>query len=188
MTYIFRFVVTHDDGMAPNSQDGLLSLVTCKPAVRRQASVGDWVIGYRSKKLGGLSFVGQVSRKLLIGDYQAEFPDRRDAVYRRIGFNPNGSEKLERLRPDYHSDEYLWKRDMRGRFALVFEPYWYWGCDGFTPPEFVADMAHYHVGHARKASTAQVEALKDWLTIPGGHLGEPCSPDVIRRRVCGGGC
>lgn len=188
MTAIFRFVVTHDDGMAPCSQDGLLSLVTCKPNIRLKADVGDWLIGYRRKKLGGLTFVGQVSQKLEMGDYQNTFPERRDAVYRRIGKKPNGREILEPLRDDYHETEKLRGRDMRGRYALLFEPYWYWGCDGGIAPEFIADMAHYWVGHARKATPTQVQRLTEWLTFPGGHLGEPCAPDLINRQNCGGGC
>lgn len=187
MTYIFRFAVTYDDGMAPNSQDGMLSLLSCKPDVRLQARVGDWAIGYRSKRLGGLCFAGKIARKLTIGDYQAEFSDRRDAVYRSVGFSLTGNEQLEQLRPDYHAKHDLWKKDIRGRYVLLFDPYWYWGCAGHTPPEFVADMAHPYVGHARKASAAQVHALEEWLgTEPAGHLGEPCDPSVVKRRLCGG--
>lgn len=182
---IWRFTITYDDGMAPCSQDGMLSLLSCKRRVREWAKVGDWLVAYRQKHLGGISFVGRVSRKMTIGDYQLEFPDRRDAVYRRIGYNADGSEQLERLRLDYHPEQELWERDMNGRFVLLFDPYWYWGCDGHTPPEFVMDMVHYR-GQKAATTPAQLQALTEWLTFPGGHLGEPCSPDVVKRRLCGG--
>jgi Nucleotide modification associated domain 2 len=54
---IWRYVLAHDSGMAPCPQDSKLTLSCCKPTIRKNARVGDWVIGFMPKKYG----IGQVA-------------------------------------------------------------------------------------------------------------------------------
>lgn len=49
MTRLFSYVLRIDDGAAPNPFWGLCTLTICKPAIRRTAKIGDWVIGTGSK-------------------------------------------------------------------------------------------------------------------------------------------
>lgn len=42
---VFSYVVVSDTGFAPNPFHGFLTLACCKPRIRHQAKVGDWVIG-----------------------------------------------------------------------------------------------------------------------------------------------
>lgn len=44
-TTLYSYVLTHDSGFAPNVSNGYCTLATCKPAIRMNANVGDWVIG-----------------------------------------------------------------------------------------------------------------------------------------------
>lgn len=46
---LFTYVVARDFGFAPNPFGGACTLATCKPDIRRQAAVGDWVAGIASK-------------------------------------------------------------------------------------------------------------------------------------------
>lgn len=48
MTRLFSYVVTRDYGFAPNPFHGYCTLATCKPLIRKQANVGDWVVGTTS--------------------------------------------------------------------------------------------------------------------------------------------
>lgn len=41
---IYRYVLTSDTGMAPSIDQGVVSLATCKPVIRRCAGPGDWVV------------------------------------------------------------------------------------------------------------------------------------------------
>lgn len=45
MPRAFSYVVKRDYGFAPNPFYGILTLATCKPLIRRGASVGDFIIG-----------------------------------------------------------------------------------------------------------------------------------------------
>jgi hypothetical protein len=51
----FSYIITRDYGFAPNPFGGYCTLATCKPRIRRQANIGDWVIalGSRQQNLGG---------------------------------------------------------------------------------------------------------------------------------------
>lgn len=182
MTSIWRYVLKYDNGMAPCLQDGLLTLTCCKPRIRLGAREGDWVIGFLPKgmsRVPRVAWAGQVSKVILLGEYQADHPHRYDAIYRRTGLSWEGNEILEPLRDDYHDDEDSRSRDRRGRNALVFSPFWYWGREAVEAPEAVADMAHPFIGEsARGSSPERVQALEEWLNAiapPGGH-GQPRDP------------
>jgi hypothetical protein len=49
---LYSYVVTHDTGFAPNPFFGYCTLACCKPAIRRSAQVGDWVVGLTPKSRG----------------------------------------------------------------------------------------------------------------------------------------
>lgn len=52
MPRIFRYVVRYDSGVAPRPFDGYCSLAICKPKIRANAIVGDWIIGFRTRSPG----------------------------------------------------------------------------------------------------------------------------------------
>lgn len=51
-SYLFTYVIARDFGFAPNPFHGTCTLATCKPGIRKSASVGDWVLGVAGKGLG----------------------------------------------------------------------------------------------------------------------------------------
>lgn len=44
-TAVWSYVLKHDSGFAPNTSHGYCTLATCKPKIRKNAEIGDWVIG-----------------------------------------------------------------------------------------------------------------------------------------------
>ncbi len=46
MARFYRYVLAHDNGTAPCPQNGLLTLATCKPAIRKTASAGDLIAAF----------------------------------------------------------------------------------------------------------------------------------------------
>jgi Nucleotide modification associated domain 2 len=57
---LYSYCLRYDDGAAPNPYWGVCTVVICKPAIRRTAHVGDWVVGLGavSSPIGDIS--GQV--------------------------------------------------------------------------------------------------------------------------------
>lgn len=45
MPNLYSYVLRVDDGAAPNPYGGVCTLTICKPAIRRKAEPGDWIVG-----------------------------------------------------------------------------------------------------------------------------------------------
>lgn len=174
MSRIWRYVLKSDAGYAPCIDDGILTLCTCKPGIRMSAVRGDWVMGFIPKRLGigRVAWVGCVKEVLPMGDYELRFRGRRDVIYSRIGWYPDGREELEHYGGSYHNSAKAMTRDARGRNALVFEPFWYWGKDAPLAPKGLAELAHYYVGQTTRNTTPEtIERLQKWVSQwePGVH-------------------
>jgi hypothetical protein len=83
---VYVYKLTTDNGGAPATYRGLLSLAICKPKIRAKAEVGDWLIGIAGKSLrpgAALIYVAQVTQVLEGGSYYSDrrFSKRPDAVY-----------------------------------------------------------------------------------------------------------
>lgn len=72
---LYSYVVARDYGFAPNPHYGFCTLATCKPILRRKASIGDWVIGTgaASNHLSGhLVYAMRVSEIMTFNEYFAD--------------------------------------------------------------------------------------------------------------------
>lgn len=190
MTRIYRYILTHDGGMAPCPEGGLITLGTCKPVIRRCARPGDWVVGFRPGSLsrGLLLWAGKVDRKLTHGEYQRTHPRRTDAVY-RLGADG----QYERLAPEYHPNQDEMDRDTREP-VLLFDPqhsHYFHG----VPQPLPDDLFHLAAagrGHrVTEAAPAEVARLEAWLSglgpvLPGREVysGRTCGTSSRRKRRC----
>ena len=69
---LYSYVVARDYGFAPNPFYGICSLATCKPVLRRKASIGDWVVGTGSASnglAGHLVYAMRISEIMSFEDY-----------------------------------------------------------------------------------------------------------------------
>jgi len=100
---LYSYIVTHDTGFSPNPFWGYCTLAACKPAIRRKASVGDWIVGLSPKADGNkLIYAMQVEEILSYDNYYrdgrfaAKIPDyNKGKVVYKCGDNiykplPNG--------------------------------------------------------------------------------------------------
>jgi hypothetical protein len=191
MSRIWRYILANDGGYAPCIDGGVLTLCTCKPRIRAGAAVGDWVIGFMPKRLGTgrVAWAGCVSKVLSLGDYGEQYASRRDAIYMRIGWHADGREDLRHYGGPYHNSAKAIARDVRGRCALIFDPFWYWGGDAREAPPELAKLAHYYVGQTTKGSTLEaINLLRSWLSgSPPGIHGTP-RVAATTRHACASAC
>ena len=47
---LYSYVIKHDSGFAANPFCGYCTLADCKPAIRRTAKVGDWIVSARYRE------------------------------------------------------------------------------------------------------------------------------------------
>ena len=102
---IFSYVVSRDFGFAPNPFFGFCTLATCKPKIRKDAKVGDWIIGTNStikKNPKHLIFAMKVEEKIAFNEYWTDprFINKRPIL--------SGSRKYQYGDNIYHKENNEW--------------------------------------------------------------------------------
>src|SRR5262245_52664126 len=97
---LYSYCLRYDTGAAPNPFWGVCTLVICKPAIRRTAQTGDWVVGLGAKSAalgdqsGQVVYAMCVTRRMSMQEYDAycrrhlpeKIPDwGSDDFKRRVG-------------------------------------------------------------------------------------------------------
>lgn len=146
MQRLFSYIVAFDSGSAPNPNDGMCSLAICKPAIRRTAKPGDWVIGLDEAPNNlRIVYAMRVEHSLSWEDYIATCggkmlpPDgfHGPTLHRRI---PQGSldpgdciwtdwERSHRPLDSYsgHDEDSFVPDVLRGGRVLISRYFWYFG-------------------------------------------------------------
>lgn len=151
---LYRYVIDHDKGFAPNPFFGVCTLACCKPSIRKYAETGDIVVGFGPKKYkldGQIIYWMEVDE---IIDFSTYWEDPRfrmkrpqmggslclcfgDNIYHRC---PDTGEWIQE--ESFHSDPNSLvglgnlKRDTgRTEKVLIGREYAYWGGFALAPPE-----------------------------------------------------
>ena len=148
----YAYKMRHDYGFAPNPFGNICTLATCKPKIRRNAEIGDWIFGTGSKKMGlkyHLIYLMQVSNKITFQQYwddpkyEVKKPAQNGSLLRLHGdniYHENGQGKIvqcESLHSNYDgstNDAHL-KRDTKGKYVLISNNYYYFGEKNFLLPD-----------------------------------------------------
>jgi hypothetical protein len=149
---IFAYVLRVDSGFAPNPFHGWCTLACCKPAIRRKARPGDWILGITPRSQGNrIAYAMRVAESLSFAQYwsdprfQAKRPRRRTgaSVVEKCGDNcyqPSGDDEYRQL-PSQHwdhennrEDQRRKAGDLRGKYVLVGQRFCYYGADAKTFP------------------------------------------------------
>lgn len=182
MGKVYMYVVDRDFGFAPNPFHGYCTLATCKPRIRKQAEVGDWVLGMGGKRLkatGRCVFAMRVTEKLTFNDYwlSPRFFDKRpvrngsqrmmvgDNIYyfdaatqewhqaNSHHSNADGSINVDNLTRDTHSPN-----------VLVSQYFFYFGSEApVVPPELLGGMGYKNPRDYRVFKHGEANTLINWL-------------------------
>lgn len=178
MPTLFSYILPNDAGFAPNPFWGVCTLVTCKPAIRRAAEKGDWIVGLGSSRSslgdvrGKVVYAMRVSDKMTMHEYDAwvreecpeKIPDMRSKDWRRkLGDAVyDYSEVPPRKRPGLHGREDR-ERNLRGKFALISDHFYYFGDDPEPLPDHLAEIAYVRRAHRSKTNKRFVEPFEQWI-------------------------
>lgn len=103
LLYSYRMVA--DTGFAPNPYFGVLSLATCKPGMRGNASIGRelnagndvWIAGWVTSHVTNvpltgreLIWLGRVTKQISIADYWENYPDKRPVPQEQVAASAQG--------------------------------------------------------------------------------------------------
>jgi len=196
---LFSYVVRYDSGFAPNPFHGCCTLATCKPEIRKQASVGDWVVGTGSadakiRRGGHLVHAMKVTAVLSTRCYwhdprfEAKKPNQYHSWVSASGDNiyePLGPLQWRQLdsyhsQPDGTPNQHHVRRDTRVERVLVSEDYVYFGGQGPKVPEQFqrgANMGLVHAGpgYRRIHEDNVIDSFEGWVRSLGvtGYQGRP---------------
>jgi Nucleotide modification associated domain 2 len=189
---LYTYVLAVDDGAAPNPYGGVCTLTICKPAIRKTAQVGDWIVGLGSAngpKGQDLSlhvvYAMEVSRKLRYEEYwnectatlRSKIPVwERDAAFEhQVGdciYEPVADGKFWQHQGVHKAGNY--DGDVSGRFALLAdERFFYFGDSPVRLPEEFEGMRHRTQGHKVHLNNDLKGLVVPWMAGGFGRGLEP---------------
>lgn len=179
---VFTYVIDHDLGFAPNPFHGVCTLAACKPFIRRNAEVGDLILGTGSKpnKIDGrLSYWMKVSKIITFDEYwrspsyQAKRPTMNGSRMQQYGDNiyHRDSETGDwRQANSFHSADdgalsppNLLRDTGKTERVLLGDDFAYWGAEGPAIPDYLSDFVHKTQGHRCSYGADRIAALQAWL-------------------------
>ncbi|MFM9866194.1 Nmad2 family putative nucleotide modification protein [Achromobacter xylosoxidans] len=200
MARIYSYVVRYDSGFAPNPFYGYCTLATCKPSIRRSASVGDWVVGSGSndrtiRRGGHLVYAMRVTDTLTFDGYGVDprfgpkTPFRNGSRKQSCGDNiyfRSAPEAPWQQRDSFHSlpngslnPDHV-RRDTGVNRVLISDDFVYFGGEG---PEFPDDLKDQQgrplcktgIGLTTFDDPLLVAGLEQWIRSLGatGYQGAP---------------
>ena len=176
---LYSYCLRVDDGAAPNPYWGVCTLVICKPAIRRVAQVGDWVVGLGStaSPIGDLSghvvYGMRVAKSMSMEDYDKYCARRlpgkvprwgsRD-FKRRVGdcIYDFSTDSLPSVRTSVHTERNR-SVDLGGRNALLSKHFYYFGNHPRLLPAHLNSIVHQTQGHKSRANADYVDAFVEWI-------------------------
>jgi hypothetical protein len=190
---LYSYIVTHDTGFSPNPFWGYCTWADCKPAIRRTANIGDWIVGLSPKSKGNrIVFAMEIDEIL---DYAAYFLDKRfankipdytnDKVIWKSGDNiyqplPNGEfHQLQSMHSNGPEEKPQTKtHDLGGKHVLIGKRFYYFGASGplLPPPLEILKVGRAHKDHF---SLEIITAFLDFISShPQGVTASPTNwPD-----------
>lgn len=177
--------MTRDYGFAPNPFGGYCTLATCKPEIRRAASVGDWIVGTGSKDTGlqeHLVYAMRVTEALTYEEYwndsrfAAKRVDRRGSRKRLFGDNiyhrnPKTGHWIQEDSHHSRSDGTAFKinkdHDTQTDRVLISDDFVYFGRAAIALPlgfrRGSNRLRKKGQGHRANFSDAYVQRVIEWL-------------------------
>lgn len=189
MPSLYSYIVAYDSGFAPNPFNGFCTLATCKPEIRKRASIGDWIIGTGSNKQGirrggFLVYAMRVEEALTFAEYwndprfQKKKPNLYGSYQMACGDNIYRPDQLRggwhQLNSHHSNDDGSPNqkhiiRDTSVDRVLISNYFVYFGAEGpdISSQFKDADLVRDGRGYRKITDTDTIVAFESWL----GHFG-----------------
>jgi hypothetical protein len=176
MATLYSYCVPFDDGAAPNPFWGICTLNICKPAIRRTAKIGDWVVGTGSMQFGfenKVVYAMEVTDKMTMEEYyhhckgqmQEKIPNINSGVFEeRVGdCIYDFSHDPPIIIPGVH-DEGNRKRDLGGKNCLLSTHFYYFGDKPESLPSHLLPIVKQGRSHKSIFNQPYLEEFITWIT------------------------
>jgi hypothetical protein len=201
----YSYVISRDFGFAPNPFYGYCTLATCKPRIRKSASIGDWVIGCGAaahKRSGFLIYAMQVNEKLDFNDYWS----RKEFEYKKPIMNGSLKQMYGDNVYHYDCDQGRWiqsdchhshedgteneknmKRDLSSLHVLISWRFWYFGGSAIEIPKRFRqkgfDISCFGRSHRITNNESLITQFISWIEniVGPGYHGDPFQFATFKR-------
>jgi hypothetical protein len=177
MARLFTYVIPEDWGFAPNPFFGTLTLNCCKPQVRQQAEVGDWIAANTGADFPGgrglLVYAARITAKMTMREYDAwtgeYLPEKRPQPRSRF-YERRAGDSLYNFDVDpptrragfHHPDDM--PRDLSGVYTLLSDRFVYFGRIPVDIPDYLRPIIHTGQAHKSNLNAPYVEHFEEWIT------------------------
>lgn len=206
MAIIYSYVLRFDDGGAPNPFWDTCTLTICKPAIRRKASIGDWVIGTGSKNSkcsdgivydlsDCLVYAMKITDIKTLEEYdifcKTSLPNKipnwgssdwqlrmGDCIYDYSkGFDPV-------IRKSVHNEQNR-RRDLSGINSLLSNNFYYFGERAMFLPTDLKELIKRNQGHKKIENPDLISRFEKWIEkLPKNMLiGDPQMRSVFDKTL-----
>jgi hypothetical protein len=199
MMNLYSYCLRFDNGAAPNPYWGTCTLAICKPAIRRVARVGDWVVGLgsRDSPTGDISsrmvYAMKVTKVLSMKDYDKfcrislteKLPDWTSSDFRRkVGDCIYDFRETRQpfLRRSIHPEENR-QTDLAGENVLLSEHFYYFGDKAVELPEILLPLVHSTQGYKSLANAPYVDKFLEWVRDKGWKKNELFGEPQRKRQI-----
>ena len=189
---LFSYIVETDSGFCPNPNGGTCTLACCKPRIRYNARIGDWIIGTTfAPKRAMLVYAMKVTRALTYDlywnypEYEGKKPNKNNVRGDNIYKYGEAGEFLQ-LPNQSHSDKHF-KTDTNVNRVLISNEFYYFGKEAPDIPEQYRSIVHSGQGHSQIKPTSKnsmaVSVFLIWLrdNFKQGILGEPAQANAPQK-------
>lgn len=185
MQRLYSYVLKNDNGSAPNPFWGTCTLTICKPAIRRTAKIGDWVIGTGSKNsklkdgkmhnlAGSLVYAMKIDDKMTLADYdkycqnklQEKIPKWFNSDWRRrLGdcIYDYSQAREPSIRVAVHKEKNR-VRDLSGIYALLSNHFYYFGEEPRPLPSELKVIVKRSQGHLVIEDSILIKKFERWIS------------------------
>lgn len=184
MQRLYSYILKNDNGSAPNPFWGTCTLTICKPAIRRTAKIGDWVIGTGSKNsklkdgknhdlAGYIVYAMKVEEKMTLaaydnfcqGNLQEKIPRWFNSDWRKrlgdcIYDYSKGVEPSVRMA--VHKEQHRIK-DLSGIYSLLSTHFYYFGEEPRPIPASLKGIVKKSQGHLVIEDPMLINKFEQWI-------------------------
>ena len=120
---LYTYKVTIDNGSAPCTSNNVLSLAICKPKIRKNAKIGDIIVGFCAKSMQlkcnnpQILYIARVTDIRSMENYYDTYPKRKDCIY---------DSKLQQKKNAFHTCTNI-NTDLSGKNVLLSNDYIFFG-------------------------------------------------------------
>jgi len=205
MSRLFTYIITQDCGSAPNPFNGMCTLAICKPAIRRVAEIGDWVVGFASvnapnnlghKMIYAMKVTGKVTMQAYDQLSRSSLPNRipnvnswhlpdrlGDSIYDYQNLNAYG---IPAIRNSVH-DEGNRTTDLGGENVLLSTHFYYFGSNAIAIKEELRKIVPVTQGHRSTSNQDVLPQFETWIASQ-GEMGQRGWPSFSIDWKCGAAC